>query len=346
MAACYGLPRDTCEQIHASALALLAPLRRGQPAMVADTAMLSGLPGASLLTAHNVRTLAAAPMLHEGRLVGALSVLTRGEMRPFSDDEIGFLRAIADQAANAVAKARLHQSLEREQRLRGELLRNLISAQEEERKRIARELHDSTSQSLTSLLVGLRALEQSTPENLHQQTESLRQIVGRTLEEVHALAWQLRPSALDDLGLPAALERYVADFRERYGLPVDLVIHGLDESRLSSEVETSIYRIVQEALTNTARHADADRVSVLVEHRDGKTLAIVEDNGVGFDPTLAEKGSRQHLGLYGIRERAELLGGKLHIESNPGRGTSLFVEFPDMPPARPNHAEDLTDHER
>jgi len=192
-------------------------------------------------------------------------------------------------------------------------------------------LHDSTSQSLTSLLVGLQALGQSTSGELRQRTESLRRIVSETLEEVHGIAWQLRPSALDDMGLAAALERYVADHHERYGLAVDLVIHGLRDVRLSPEVETTIYRIVQEALTNVARHAQADQASVLIEHRDEKTLVIVEDNGIGLDSNTAIKGSREHLGLYGIRERAELLGGKLLIESEPGRGTSLFVDIPDSP---------------
>lgn len=266
-------------------------------------------------------------------LVHAAQAVAQGDftqrVTPWADDEIGRLSETFNTMTVALGQAAKEQS-EREQ-LRAQFVSRVIAAQEDERRRIARELHDSTSQSLTSLLVGLQALEQNTSGEKRQQTENLRQVVSETLEEVHGIAWQLRPSALDDMGLDAALERYIADYRARYNLSVDLVIHGLRDGRLSPEAETSIYRIVQEALTNVARHAQADQVSVLIEHRDGKTLVIAEDNGIGFDSSTASKGSREHLGLYGIRERAELLGGKLSIESEAGRGTSLFVEIPDSP---------------
>ncbi|MEK7787066.1 MAG: ATP-binding protein [Chloroflexota bacterium] len=132
---------------------------------------------------------------------------------------------------------------------------------------------------------------------------------------------------LDDLGLPAALERCAADCRRRYALEIDVATHGLDAERLPPAVETAVYRIVQEALTNVARHAQAGTASVMIERRDGAVRAIVEDDGRGFDPEAAGK-AEQRLGLYGIRERAELLGGRLTIESEPGRGASLFVEIP------------------
>jgi len=266
-------------------------------------------------------------------LVRATQAVAQGDfsqhVTPWAKDEIGKLSETFNTMTEALAQAAQEQAERTE--LRAQFVNRVIAAQEDERRRIARELHDSTSQSLTSLLVGLQALGQSTSGELRQRTESLRRIVSETLEEVHGIAWQLRPSALDDMGLAAALERYVADHHERYGLAVDLVIHGLRDVRLSPEVETTIYRIVQEALTNVARHAQADQASVLIEHRDEKTLVIVEDNGIGLDSNTAIKGSREHLGLYGIRERAELLGGKLLIESEPGRGTSLFVDIPDSP---------------
>lgn len=266
-------------------------------------------------------------------LVRATQAVAQGDLSqrvtPWANDEIGRLAETFNAMTEALTRAAQEQAERAE--LRAQFVNRVIAAQEVERRRIARELHDSTSQALTSLLVGLRALEQTGAENSDRRTEDLRKIVSDTLEEVHTLAWQLRPSALDDLGLAAALERYTADYRERYELPVDLAIHGLREDRLTPEVETTIYRIVQEALTNVARHAQANQVSVMIEHRDGKTLVIVEDNGVGLDPGAAAKGSREHLGLFGIRERAELLGGKLSIESESGRGTSLFVEIPDSP---------------
>jgi signal transduction histidine kinase len=162
---------------------------------------------------------------------------------------------------------------------------------------------------------------------MRQHAEELRGVAAHTLDEVHNLALQLRPSVLDDLGLPAALERYVADCQRRYPLHIDLAMRGLSGCRLPAEVETALYRIVQEGLTNVARHAQASTASVMIERRDGAVRAIVEDDGRGFDPEAAGK-AEQRLGLYGIRERAELLGGRLTIESEPGRGASLFVEIP------------------
>jgi len=240
-------------------------------------------------------------------------------------DEIGDLAESFNKMTTALARA----DEERAERdaLRARYVSGVIAAQEDERKRISRELHDSTSQSLTSLLVGLKGLANKCdhPE-VRQRAEELRAVTAQTLDEVHELALQLRPSVLDDLGLPAALERYVADWRGRHGIAVDLAVSGLAQ-RLPAEVETALYRIVQESLSNVARHAEARTASVLIECRHGTLRAIIEDDGRGFDPERAGR-AEQRLGLYGIRERAELLGGKLTIESEPGHGASLYVEIP------------------
>lgn len=264
-------------------------------------------------------------------LVRATQAVARGDFSPrvprWADDEIGDL---AD-AFNAMTAALAQAEEERAGRdqLRAQYVSGVIAAQEEERRRIARELHDSASQTLTSLVIGLRGLSQACDRpDVRQRAEELRAVAGQTLEEVHALALQLRPRALDDLGLAAALERHVADCRRRYDLDIDLAVHGL-ERRLPPEVETALYRIVQEALTNVARHAGARTASVLIERRAHTVRAVIDDDGAGFDPRAA--GGDGHLGLYGIRERAELLGGAMTIESEPGRGTSLFVEIP-LPP--------------
>lgn len=256
--------------------------------------------------------------------------LTRRVPR-WADDEIGDL-AVAFNAMTADLEAAAAERAERDE-LRGRYVTGVIAAQEDERKRIARELHDSTSQSLTSILVGLRALEAvEDPALVRQLAEDLRAQTGAILDDVHGLAHQLRPSVLDDLGLPAALERYVDDFQRRHQIPVDLAIRGLDGGRLPPTVETAVYRIVQEGLTNVARHAQASSASVMVEHREGRVRAIIEDDGRGFDPGTT---SGQSLGMYGIRERAELLGGTLTVETSPGGGTSLFVDIPgnDQHPA-------------
>lgn len=264
------------------------------------------------------------PILH---LVQATKAVERGDFSPrlprWANDELGDL---AD-AFNAMMAALAHAAQERAERetLRAQYVSGVIAAQEEERKRIARELHDSTSQALTSLMLGLRALSVA-PEDVPRRAEELRQIAAHTLEEVHSLSLQLRPSVLDDLGLAAALERHVNDCRRRTKLHIDLALSGL-EQRLPPQVETALYRIVQEGLTNIVRHAHAQTASIYIERRQHSVRAIIEDDGVGFDPqAVAHRDG--HLGLYGIRERAELLGGKLIIESAPQQGCSLFVEIP------------------
>lgn len=264
------------------------------------------------------------------QLAQAARAVGRGDLAQrvprWADDEIGDLAESFNAMTEALERA-AEARAERDQ-LRARYVSGVIAAQEDERRRIARELHDSASQSLTSLLVGLRALaETSDAPALRLHSEELRGVAAQTLDELHSLAWQLRPSVLDDLGLAAALERYAADCRARYGLQIDLATHGLDEQRLPPEVETALYRAVQEALTNAARHAQARTVSVLLERREGSVRAIIEDDGRGFVPAGADHDG-QRLGLYGIRERAELLGGTLTIESEPGRGASLYIEVP------------------
>lgn len=243
---------------------------------------------------------------------------------PWAGDEIGELA----HAFNAMSAdlAQVDQERQERDQLRTQLLDKVITAQEEERKRIARELHDETGQSLTSLMVRMQTMNQQCPvPELKPQIEDARQLIAQTLENVHNLSVELRPSTLDDLGLEAALQRYVQDCRRRYRLDIDLVAIGLEE-RLPSAVETALYRIVQEGLTNVARHAQARTASVLLERRNGRIRVIVEDDGKGFIPQQAAGSGR--LGLYGVRERAELLDGTVTIESAPGQGASIFVEVP------------------
>ncbi len=208
------------------------------------------------------------------------------------------------------------------------LSRQVLTAQEEERQRIARELHDETAQSLTSLLIGLRVLEKaSTPEELAARIADLRSQTSRMLVEVRKMAVDLRPSTLDDLGLAAALQWYTDEFAKRTRILVDFRATGLDE-RLSDDVQVVIYRIVQEALTNVAKHAEASRVAVRVQvSRDG-IVATVTDDGRGFD-VPAVMGSRERgLGLFGMQERVSLVGGTLRIGSAPEQGTEVEIQIP------------------
>ena len=281
-----------------------------------------GVLGATLLTFVLTRPLR--------ELVDATRRVAQGDFSPrvprWAKDEIGDLAEAFNAMTTELARA---DELRRErEQLRRQLLEKVIATQEDERRRIARELHDSTSQNLTSLMVGLRNLETICPDpRLRSTVDELRGVASQTLEEVHEISARLRPRILDDLGLPEALERLAHDWQARYKIPVDFLIH-IGQERLPGEIETAIYRIVQESLTNVARYAEARSVSVLVERQGRDVVAIVEDDGQGFELTQ-EMGDR-HLGLVGMRERAELLGGQLTIESAPGRGTSVHVQIPEI----------------
>jgi signal transduction histidine kinase len=263
-------------------------------------------------------------------LVQATKAVEQGDFSQrvprWADDEVGELANAFNAMTDALEKNEVERT-EREQ-LRAQYVSGVITAQEDERKRIARELHDSTSQSLTSLMIGLRTLSDTClqPEIRHR-AEELRTVAASTLDDVHTLALQLRPSVLDDVGLPEAIKRHVTDCQKRHPLNIDLAITGLDEYRLPPAIETALYRITQEALANIIRHARAKTASIFIERGQDKVLAIIDDDGQGFDSELIER-QDGHLGLYGIRERAELLSGHLVIESQPGAGTSLYVEIP------------------
>lgn len=156
----------------------------------------------------------------------------------------------------------------------------------------------------------------------------MRQVVAETLDEVHHLARELRPSVLDDLGLVPALERYVREYGETYGIEADFHNMGFDGQRVSAAAEVTLYRIIQEALTNVAKYAKAQTVSVLLDWREDWVSAIVEDDGRGFDPGKVPTSPSHGLGLFGMQERAALLGGSLRIESQLGYGTTVFIKVP------------------
>ena len=239
-------------------------------------------------------------------------------------DEIGNLGMAFDEMSREISQ---------KEQMRNQLLAQVLAAQEDERKRIARELHDETSQTLTSLMVELKAAEKAgNLEEIKPRLAELRSLVHATLNGVHSMAMELRPNTLDDLGLVAALRKYAADFQAKNGIQVDLQVGEAARRRFPPDVETAAYRITQEALANVVRHAAARNVSIVVNFQDPLFTLIVEDDGVGFD---TEESSRrapdQKLGLFGMLERASLVGGRLVIESTPGQGTSVFLEVPVKP---------------
>jgi len=223
---------------------------------------------------------------------------------------------------------------------RARLLKQVMSAREEEQRRIARDLHDGIGQSLTSLLLGLRtAAEVPTLEEARARLEELRGITASLLDEVRRLARGLRPSVLDDLGLAAVLERYAADYTQAHGIAVDVYAPDLALARLPAEVETALYRIAQETLTNVMKHAAAKAVSLVVRRESSGVHFTVEDDGRGFDHNalLQAPGAGKGLGLLDIRERAALLYGSATLESRPGSGTTVHVYIPLR---EENHGED------
>jgi signal transduction histidine kinase len=234
-----------------------------------------------------------------------------------------------EERTHALAEA--NERLREREAMRGELLRKIITAQEDERKRLARELHDETSQSLAALAMGLDAASDAIRGGGQPRLDEVKAIAKRTLEDVHRLIFDLRPSVLDDLGLLSAIEWYAERALREKGVSVRCECEE-GAARVSPEMETALFRIVQEALSNVARHAQAS--AVLVElGMDGADLRVsIEDDGQGFDPGApVSEEDRKHWGLLGIKERAEILGGTAKIESAVGKGTRVEVRIP-LPP--------------
>jgi signal transduction histidine kinase len=206
-----------------------------------------------------------------------------------------------------------------------------MTIREAEARRIAQELHDEVGQALTSLLLQLKGVEEAgTLEAGRQRAATLRPLVAKTLTEVHNLIRAIRPGNLDDLGLASALERYVQGYAAATGLRVDFCAAGLEGATVSPEAETALFRIGQEALTNTARHAKASTLSVTLSRRGDTAVLVVEDDGAGFDVETVRRARRDDggLGLLGMEERASLLGGRLTVESRPAAGTTVVAEIP------------------
>jgi PAS domain S-box-containing protein len=275
----------------------------------------------------HVRNWLGVPLVAGGNLIGLYS-LDKAQAGYFTQEHQRLAEALSAQAAVAIQNAQLFEQVRAGRERLQTLSRQLVEVQETERRHIARELHDQAGQALTSLMVGLRLLEQKVdrPEAILTQVTELKQMTNEVLEDLHQLAVDLRPASLDHLGLVAALRQHAETFSRQHDLVVQFETVGFESERPSPAVETAIYRIVQEALTNVVRHARATRVDVLLERRGDRVITIVEDDGLGFDPVMAMQ--RDRLGLPGMRERAEMLGGTLELESSAGTGTTLFVEMP------------------
>jgi len=257
------------------------------------------------------------PLLARGEAIGVIAAHDKqGSEVRFSDEDLRLTEIFASRAAVAA---------ELRQRVARDALQRVVTAQELERRRLARELHDETGQALTSILLGLRGLEEvKDADALKATVGEVRDLVRSTLQDVRRLAVELRPKALDDFGLVAALERLTESFAEQTGIAVEFAAPK-DADRLPAEVETALYRIVQESLTNVVKHARASRVSIVLTRRRSSVSIVVEDDGVGFEPG---RETGDGIGLLGMQERVGLLGGRVALESRPGAGTTFVAEVP------------------
>ncbi len=269
----------------------------------------------------------SVPLQARGHKLGIINLVCPPDFAP-SPDDLELIAAIGAQASEIVANAWLHARLVEKEAARRALLESLVRTQEDERARLARELHDGAGQTLTTLLVRLKALEQRAPAGaMHDDLVRLQNLAAGSIEQVRDLSYELRPATLQEFGLARALETLLSETARPAGLAVHT--HLALARSLPKEVETALYRIAQESLNNLLRHAGAQHLEVeLVETPLGVALRL-EDDGCGFDPNrLPAQTERRHLGLISMQERAEMLGGSLMVYSAPGAGTSVQVRIP------------------
>ena len=323
-----------------------APMPNNPPpltAVAADAVTLAGPTGAGLdgvvrvldedafVDGMTYRSL-GVPLLTKGQVFGGLALSSARDEEPFGEPELSLLAAFAGQIATSLENTRLYAVVQERETQLEELVRQLVNAQERERGRIARELHDETGQKLTALAMGLAAVDASLvsePTRAQSLVRNLRDVADQSITELRNIMADLRPAQLDDLGLVPALRWYVGQYTGRHAdLNVTLSAERMPK-RLPPGLETVFFRAAQEALTNIARHAHASQVTLELGHDAGGVRLIVTDDGVGFDvnaPPKYERGSG--LGLVGMRERVALVGGTCTVESEPGRGTRIVIELP------------------
>ncbi len=258
----------------------------------------------------------------EGEVIGVYSLGKRGK-RPFSSHDLALLEIIGNLVGSSLSNAQLLRDLRRKEAELRRALHRAVDLQEDERKRLARELHDEIGQALTSILIRLKSLQEADCKTMIQRLDDLRALTAQTIEELRRIAIDLRPSALDTLGIVPALQWYAQQCAERTGL--EIVFHGPEQmERLSPNHELSLYRVAQEGITNAIRHGKPQKIEVSLEKEPGVIRLIIRDDGRGFNTAVMDQG----LGLIGMRERVELLNGHFFMETAPGQGTTLRIEIP------------------
>jgi signal transduction histidine kinase len=273
------------------------------------------------------------PLMAQSRAIGCLVLDSFQRDQAFTDFDLSLVQTIADRVAVAIENARLYEEVQRKEQLRGQLLEKLIVAQEDERRRIARELHDETGQSLTALAISLASAQERLPAKANGAAEAIeqsKQLADKLLAEIRRLISDLRPTVLDDLGLVPALRRYASTHAPLVQIDIQFHVEG-KRRRLSAQAETALYRMVQEAITNVVKHASAKGVVITLAFEERRVVVTVADDGCGFDvaQTLSASGPKRGMGLLGMRERVSILGGTLSVESQQsGAGTTLTISLP------------------
>ncbi len=267
-----------------------------------------------------------------GKVLGTVDVYYRRPCLPGDLDQQMMDRSVGS-VAIAVQYTRDAQAQEKIKRQQLRLMQNLVSAEEEERRRIARELHDSTGQLLTSLLLQLRTLQKTLPEEKSQEeVERLRKTTSDALADLRRILQGLHPSALDDFGLAPALRRYTSDLSTTAGLKINFFSEGMQDWRPPQVVETAVYRATQELMNNVVKHARARNAQLFVKRENEELRVVISDDGIGFDfdEVVSRAAQEHHLGLLGIRNRMEMLGGSMEIDSHPGEGTTVSLRIPSL----------------
>ena len=321
--ACPGLSSSqgcACHQV----------LHLGHTMLVNDIAQ---CPALAQQAVEQVAGFVSLPLKSQEKALGVMNLCYSRE-RYFTEQDLGLLDTIGRYVGLAAENAILYQEAKQKEALRGRLLNAAITAQEEERKRLARELHDEFGQTLTGLIMSIESIEVSMPAGNPPHTEKLakaRLVTARALQELRKLIQGLRSAVLDDLGLVAAIRSHAENQLESAGIRVAFLAEGMSR-RLPASVETSLFRIAQEAINNVIKHARAKSVTINLKAGDGRIVLTVEDDGRGFDAEALFNGdNRLSLGLVGMRERTALLGGTFNIVSRPGQGTRIVVEVPAEP---------------
>lgn len=267
-----------------------------------------------------------------GKILGTVDIYYDRPCLPGELDQPMMDRAVGS-VAIAVQYMRDAQAQEKVKRQQARLMQNLVSAEEEERRRIARELHDSTGQLLTSLLLQLRNLQKTLSEDKSQEeVERLRKTTSDALADLRRILQGLHPSALDDFGLAPALRRYTSDLGKASGLKINFFSEGMQDWRPAQMVETAVYRASQEIMNNVVKHARARNAQLIIKRENEELRVVVSDDGIGFDldEAVSRASQEHHIGLLGIRNRMEMLGGSMEIDSHPGEGTTVSLRIPTL----------------